>query len=348
MPDASPEQIDTPRRPQAFRGLVRIGRAVLLAAIVVASLLTFPSATPWMVAFWLLWHTLSVWRGRPGWPPLATCAAVLAVKGMDWSPALLTLMALMLALGVIRGFPIRKAWTRWGRRVVWTGIAAVWIAWLGTTLTWSGAIPRGHVATLLPERPVACLGDSLTAYGYPKCLRPLLSIPVVDLGHDGFSTGDAIKRLASLADANPQVVVIELGGHDYLRGHSRAETKKNLETIVDACQAIGAEVILMEILRGFITDPFSGLERQIARERGLLLLPDTAIRELVLWSPFAPPGMWLRPESRLSADGLHPNARGNQLLAEKVAEALAGRYGTEVLATHLPADGTMASRLAQP
>ena len=126
---------------------------------------------------------------------------------------------------------------------------------------------------------------------------------------------EAIGSLPSLIKANPQVVVIELGGHDFLKGYSRAATKENLEKIVDTCRSIGAEVIVMEIPRGFITDPFAALEREMARQKSLELIPDTAIRRLVLWSPHAPPGMWLRPESRLSDDGLHPNAQGNRMLA---------------------------------
>ncbi len=86
----------------------------------------------------------------------------------------------------------------------------------------------------------------------------------------------------------------------------------------------------------FITDPFAALERQMAREKGLELIPDTAIRRLVLWSPYAPPGMWLRPESHLSDDGLHPNPRGNRMLAGYVAGALTRIYGPGVRASPSP------------
>jgi lysophospholipase L1-like esterase len=158
----------------------------------------------------------------------------------------------------------------------------------------------------------------------------MISLPVVDLSCNGITTGEALRSLPALVKANPQVVVIELGGHDFLKGYSRAATKENLEKIVDACQSIGAAVIVMEIPRGFITDPFGGLERGMARQRSLELIPDTAIRRLVLWSPSAPPGMWLKPESHLSDDGLHPNARGNRMLAEYVADALTRIYGPGV------------------
>jgi acyl-CoA thioesterase-1 len=87
----------------------------------------------------------------------------------------------------------------------------------------------------------------------------------------------------------------------------------------------------MEIPRGLITDPFWGLERGLARRYDLELVSDSAIRRLVLWSPYGPPGMWLDPGSRLSDDGLHANARGNRLLAEQAAQALARLLGPEVV-----------------
>ena len=311
-----------PGKPRLVHWPTRIGCTVFLTLFVLASLLTFPSAIPWMVACWLLGHTLLVSRSRPGWLPLVACAAILVIKRVDWSPGLITTTALMLILCVFRAFTARKSQLPLSKWLAWLGIAGMWIAWADMTYQWHKAAHPGRSLVVQPARPVACIGDSLTAFGYPRCLREMVSPPVADLGCDGITADDAVRRLLpSLIKANPQVVVIELGGHDFLKGYSRAATRENLEKIVDACRAIGAEVIVMEIPRGFITDPFAALERQMAREKGLELIPDTAIRRLVLWSPYAPPGMWLRPESHLSDDGLHPNPRGNRMLAGYVAGA---------------------------
>ena len=125
--------------------------------------------------------------------------------------------------------------------------------------------------------------------------------------------------------------MVELGGHDFLMHRSRGETKRQLEQIVTTCQAQGTDVILMEIPRGFVFDAYRGLERQVAREHDLLLVPDTTIRQLVLFSPSAPPGMWLGRAWHLSDDGLHPNQRGNHALANTVAGALADIYGSRIL-----------------
>ena len=286
MAVAAREKAGDSAAPRLIDGAGRIGRTLLITGIVLASLLTFPVAIPWMVAFWLLWHALLVLRGRPGWLPLAACAALLAIKGVDWQPALLALVALMLAVCVARRFwnePHRAA----GKPVTWIGVLSLAVAWTAMTLQWQRSAHCGRHPVLQPTRPVACIGDSLTAFGYPKCLKEMLSIPVADLSFDGITTADAVRRLPSLIKANPQVVVIELGGHDFLRGYSRAATKENLEKIIGACQGIGAEVVLMEIPRGFMTDPFDALDRELARRRARHDHGEVAIGVPVLRPPAA-------------------------------------------------------------
>jgi acyl-CoA thioesterase I len=322
--------------PGWIRGTRRIGRTILYTGIVAASLLVFPSAIPWMAAFWLVWHSALALRARPAWLPLATCAAAVVVKRPDWPHGLLVLVALMLIVCVSRAAGAQSLRTPWGWRLAWIDVIVLWIAWTAMAFQWHHAAHIDRHPALRPARPVVCIGDSLTAFGYPRCLERMLSIPVVDLSRDGMSAKEALVRLPSLIAANPQAVVIELGGHDFMRGYGRAATKANLEKIVDASRSVGAEVILMEIPRGFVTDPFDGLEREMARKRDLEIIPDTAIRRLVLWSPASPPGMWLPRDSRLSDDGLHPNSRGNTMLAECVAAALKGIYGSAAMAPKNP------------
>jgi lysophospholipase L1-like esterase len=326
----SVQQTEKPREPRLVDRLMRIGRTVVLTFFVIASLLTFPNAIPWMAAFWLFWHSLLVFRNRPGWLPLAACVAIVFVKRVDWSPGLIAMVTLLLILTALRAFTARKSQMPWGKWLAWLGIVGAWATWAGMTYEWQKSAHTGRCLVVQPARPVVCIGDSLTAFGYPQCLQEMISLRVVDLSCSGITTGQAIGTLPSLVEANPQVVVIELGGHDFLNGHSRAATRENLEKIIDTCRSIGAEVIVMEIPRGFITDPFGALEREMARQERLELIPDTAIRGLVLWSPNAPPGMWLKRESRLSDDGLHPNARGNRMLANCVADALTRIYGSGV------------------
>lgn len=327
------------RSPASTKGwtavLTRIGRIALISGLVVLSLLTFPAWIPWMVALWLSWHTWSVARNRPAWLSLLTCAAILLAKRTAWPPGLVLLLALILLAAVLHLFRTRVNRIPQLEVLVWAAVVFLWIVWTAAAIEWHAAARCSRQVTADPTRPVVCLGDSLTAGmspggGYPQVLGQRIDLPVVNLGQDGITSTDALDILPQLAEANPQVVVVELGGHDFLKGLGRATTRANLERIVDACRDIGAEVILVEIPRGFISDPYAGLERDLARHHDLELISDTPIRKLVLFSPHAPPGIWLPRAYHLSDDGLHPNARGKRLLAEEVAKSIARLLGIRV------------------
>jgi hypothetical protein len=98
---------------------------------------------------------------------------------------------------------------------------------------------------------------------------------------------------------------------------------------------IAGLVVLMEIPRGFLTDPYAGVERELARQYDLELISDSAIRQLVLFSPYAPPGMWING-NHLSDDGLHPNSRGNEHLANRVARSLSRIFGQAIRRPAIP------------
>ncbi len=88
--------------------------------------------------------------------------------------------------------------------------------------------------------------------------------------------------------------------------------------------------MLVEIPRGFVTDTFGGIERRLARKYDLQLVSDTPIRKFVFFSSLVPPGIWLDASQHLSEDGLHPNQRGNQVLANYVLGALVKLHGAGV------------------
>ena len=314
--------------------LRRISRAVTLTTIVVISLLSFPSVVPWMIAFWLLWHSLAVARGKPGWVPLLACVAILLAKRVYWAPGIIAFACMALLVAVAYAARSRKALSSW--RVTWIGPLCLWTVWTFVLLEWQAIARCDHAVVMDARRCVVCLGDSLTSgllpdRGYPEELKRMIRLPVVNLGQSGITTKGGLDHLPRIAQAEPQVVVIELGGHDFLKGESRSATKANLQRLIQACRELGAEVVLLEIPRGFMTDPFAGLEREIAYEEDVELVADSAIRQLVLWSPVSPPGMWL-PGSHLSDDGIHTNARGNKFVARYVAGALERMYGQQICA----------------
>lgn len=314
--------------------LWRIGRTIFLTSLVVISLLTFPSSIPWMIAFWLAWHTVAVAWGKPAWVPLLACVAILLAKRTFWPPALIAFVCVAVIVATWRATGRAALTSR--PRTKWLATLALWVAWVCVAYEWHAIATCGHAVQFSSSRPIVCLGDSLTSgllpdRGYPAQLQTLVQPPVINLGQSGISTEDGLAQLARLSRVDPpaQVVIIELGGHDFLRGKTRAATKANLEEIINACRALDADVVLVEIPRAFMTDPFWGLERQIAYEQDVELVADSAIRQLVLWSPASPPGMWM-PDSRLSDDGIHSNQRGSQYLAEHVAASLERMYGPRI------------------
>jgi len=78
--------------------LVRTGRTLVVTLLVVVSLLTFPSVLPWMIAFWLGWHTVRIARDQPGWAPLVACVAILSAKRVYWPPFLIAFAVLALVV----------------------------------------------------------------------------------------------------------------------------------------------------------------------------------------------------------------------------------------------------------
>lgn len=316
-----------------------IGRAavtVAAAGSVVASLLVFPYALIWMAAFWLAIASFQIARGRSAWFPLAICLIVFMIKQPEWSLALVVFsLSLLVAAGYLF---VKRAATTEGtgsrsRRVM----VIVWVFWIVWCWSTSSGIHRSQRLSLIADRPIVCLGDSLTTglgedEAYPDYLRDLVSVPVVNWGRPGVTARDMTRHLAEILQDNPQVVVVELGGHDFLRGYSWAATRESLAKIIEACQDAGAHIVLVEIPRGFITDRFSGLERELAREYDLELVPDSLIRMLVVRSPAIPiVGDIAKPH--LSGDGLHPNPAGAHYLADGVFSALHRLYGPPITST---------------
>jgi lysophospholipase L1-like esterase len=300
---------------------------------VTVSLLVFPNAILWMVAVWIAAFSLAYGRARYAWLPLAACVAILLIKRPDWSMTLVVLAASMVAFALLSAL-LQSLSDQNRRSLGWIGIVALWTIWLAAV---GEAWLTNHCETSRPVvagRPIVCLGDSLTSGlsstdAYPGYLQQMVNMPVLNFGRAGLSASNGLKLLPEILDSNPQVVVIELGGHDFLRKEREWATRANLVKLIESCKEAGADVVLMEIPRGFITDPYSGLERKLARVHDLELIPDSTIRQFVLRSPTFPPS-GIIGLADLSDDGLHPNELGARLFAMQVRDALVRLYGPSI------------------
>lgn len=293
------------------------------------SVLAFPSVIPWVLLCWIVTFLAQVHLQKPrASVSLCIAVAILLVKGADSGPSSFVLGS-MLCLG---GIPWPQRWMeRLASPRTRAASAAVLLLapWGCFAWVWSD-VHRSAPLILREGRPIVVIGDSLSVHGWPRRLAGVVSVPLVDHSEGGINTVEGLAKLPRALALQPQLVILELGGHDYLEKRGRDATRANLARMIEQCRSAGAEVLLFEIPRGFVMDTYRAPERALAREHDFELVTDGAIRQLVLFSPFTPLGSITG--RKLSDDGLHPNDAGHRFLAERVTESLVRLYGPSILA----------------
>jgi acyl-CoA thioesterase-1 len=160
---------------------------------------------------------------------------------------------------------------------------------------------------------IICFGDSLTegvgansGEDYPSVLSRQIGFPVVNAGRRGDTTAQALERLSdTVLRRNPRLVIVLLGGNDFLRQVPRSESRKNLTEIVSRLQERGAMVAIAGIRLGVFTDEFGAIYQDIAKEFGALYIPQVM--------------QGILTDGKLKSDTIHPNGAGYRLMAERIA-----------------------------
>lgn len=184
-----------------------------------------------------------------------------------------------------------------------------------------------------PQRHILAFGDSLFAgynvakeESYPARLEAALRAQGIDAqvanaGVSGDTTAAGLQRLAFTLDSQeetPDLVILELGGNDLLRGLSPEETKANLASMLDILKQRGIPVLLM----GMRAPPNYGPEFQQAFDA---LYPALAAEYGVELVPFFLEAVYDQPQL-IQPDRIHPTAEGIETLVQatagEVAEAL--------------------------
>jgi lysophospholipase L1-like esterase len=163
---------------------------------------------------------------------------------------------------------------------------------------------------------VIAFGDSLTAgYGagagedYPSRLAALVGTPIVNAGVSGDTTESALARIDDAVLArDPRIVIVGLGGNDLLSSTPIATTEANLREIVRRIERGGAAVVLLGFNFPSVGANYARMYERVAKDEGCLLVPD--LLDGILSNP------------SLKSDEIHPNAKGYQLMAERVAGPL--------------------------
>ena len=184
----------------------------------------------------------------------------------------------------------------------------------------------GRAAELDKPR-IIFLGDSLTAGlgldikdTFPSLIQDRLDrggqrFEVVNAGVSGDTSAGGLRRLEwAMADGNPQILVVALGGNDGLRGLPPEQLEHNLAEIIERAQDRGLTVIIA----GMEAPPNFGAD-YTARFRAVY--PTLAKRYSVRLIPFLLEGVAGDPAFNQS-DGIHPNPRGAAVVADLVWRAL--------------------------
>lgn len=181
------------------------------------------------------------------------------------------------------------------------------------------AVPTAAKAA---EKRLLVLGDSLTAgYGLPSAqafpvrleaaLRAKgVAVTVINAGVSGDTTAGGLARLDwSLAD-KPTHVIVALGANDMLRGLDPAQARRNLDQIMTRLRAEKLPVLIAGMLASRTLGAayqaeFDGMYPALAKQHGAALYP------------FFLDGVATDPALNQN-DGLHPNARGVDMIVERI------------------------------
>lgn len=181
-----------------------------------------------------------------------------------------------------------------------------------------------------PERRILAFGDSLFAgYGleegesYPARLQAALrargvNARVANAGVSGDTTAAGRQRLAFVLDAQeekPELVLLELGGNDLLRGLPPEQTRANLDAMLAELGKRDIRVLLV----GMRAPPNAGPEFQAAFDA---IYPELARKHGAALIPFFLEAIYDKP-ALIQPDHVHPTAQGIERLVEATAGTVA-------------------------
>ncbi len=173
---------------------------------------------------------------------------------------------------------------------------------------------------------LVCFGDSITAgYGladgqsFPDALQRQLNAQgyhyqVVNQGTSGATTKDAVSSLPSLLRLHPEVVIVEFGGNDGLRGLPPDQTRRNLDQVLTALESAHIKILLAGITLppnygSDYVQSFDQIFRTLAAHHHVAFVP-MIYKDLI------------HVPNTIQQDGIHPTAKGSEIIAKTLLPAL--------------------------
>ena len=185
-----------------------------------------------------------------------------------------------------------------------------------------------HAGQLLAaDRPIlVCFGDSITAgYGlqtgqsYPDALQRDLDsrgyrYKVNNQGTSGATTKDAVADLHNIVLLHPDVVIVEFGGNDGLRGLPPDQTRRNLDQVLTTLENAHIKILLA----GITLPPNYGSDYIASFEK---VFRDLAAKHHPAFVPMIYKDLVNVPDT-FQRDGIHPTPKGSEIIARTLLPAL--------------------------
>lgn len=175
------------------------------------------------------------------------------------------------------------------------------VLFIGTSLTAGLGLPEAQSFPLLIERRIEAAG---------------LPFRVVNAGVSGETSAGALRRIDWLLRQDVDIVVLETGANDMLRGIDPATTEQNIQRVVDRLRSVNPDIVI--VLAGMRALPNLG-EAYAGEFEGIY--PRLAERNGLTFVPFLLDGVGGVRELNQS-DGVHPNVEGQQVIADTVWDIL--------------------------
>lgn len=174
------------------------------------------------------------------------------------------------------------------------------------------------------DKTIVFFGDSLTAglgldpqEAFPAVIQDTLNslgmnYTVINSGLSGETTASGRNRLDWVLNQKADIFILELGANDGLRGIPLAETRTNLQAIIDAVRQKNPNTKI--ILAGMQIPPNMGQDYTSEFRK---IFPDLAEKNTLPLIPFLLEGVAGNPELN-QEDGIHPTIEGQKIVADNV------------------------------
>jgi acyl-CoA thioesterase-1 len=166
-------------------------------------------------------------------------------------------------------------------------------------------------------RNIVCFGDSITlgsaipaGQRYPDFLAKMTGMPVVNAGINDDTTDQALQRIKTdVLDRDPLLVIMEFGGNDFFSKKPAEETSRNMEEMIKAIQSSGAMVAVVDVSAVMIMEEYGRIFRELCSRYNAIFIPQVLV------------DVYTDPHLK-GPDMVHPNAKGNQIIAHRVYRAI--------------------------